>query len=374
MAFRNFMKKPSHTPSFSVRPLDHLVDVGSPSVEPLLSFADNDQAESSSLLKDKGVFDLELAVIEEGNPGQSASVAREGSKRRRSITESLEEEATMVKVMSKKNKLEVPRWMSVRGSVPPPLVTVPKGVGKHPLVLAYFVRSLANSSDSLDPNMLFSLCLSILSSFHLVFLSYAVSFLDVEEAHATHNMISVLRCPLLKDEVSFLSFDELVDVFDVYALQMAVVGNMLTNESRILSQGHAKLKNYLVSLKSKKSLLEHEMSKLDDLLTRAQRNQDVEGSQVVKDLRSKNAQILKEKAITYGRSQALDDVHGLGDSWDFKDVQDYHPEAEKLFDEAAESFYKLKFPYISLLSEKAGQSLKELSVIKAPSIQETPST
>ncbi|GJR24567.1 hypothetical protein Tco_0973094 [Tanacetum coccineum] len=52
---------------------------------------------------------------------------------------------------------------------------------------------------------------------------------------------------------------------------MAVVGNMLTNESRILSQGHAKLKNDLVSLKSKKSLLEHEMSKVEGTFAKAQR-------------------------------------------------------------------------------------------------------
>nr|GEZ57095.1 hypothetical protein [Tanacetum cinerariifolium] len=116
----------------------------------------------------------------------------------------------------------------------------------------------------------------------------------IEEAHAAHNMISGLHYPLLKDKLGFLIFDELVDVFDVHALQMAVVGNMLTNDSRFLSQGHAKLKNSLVSLKSKKSLFEHEMSNLKDRLAKVQRNQDVEGSQVVKDLRSKNAQILEE--------------------------------------------------------------------------------
>nr|GFB51758.1 hypothetical protein [Tanacetum cinerariifolium] len=125
-------------------------------------------------------------------------------------------------------------------------------------------------------------------------LSYTVFFLDIEEAHAAHNMISGLHYPLLKDKLGFLIFDELVDVFDVHALQMAIVGNMLTNESRFLSQDHAKLKNSLVSLKSKKSLFEHEMSNLEDRLVKVQRNQDVEGSQVVKDLRSKNAQILEE--------------------------------------------------------------------------------
>nr|GEW27046.1 hypothetical protein [Tanacetum cinerariifolium] len=68
---------------------------------------------------------------------------------------------------------------------------------------------------------------------------------------------------------------------------------------------------------------------------------------------------------------AFDEAHGLGDSWDFKDFQDYHPEAEKLFDEITEAFYTLEFPYISLLSGKAGQSLEELSAVEAPSIRET---
>ncbi|GJS15605.1 hypothetical protein Tco_0410077 [Tanacetum coccineum] len=184
MDFRNFMKKPGQSPSFSVRPTDQPVDVGSPSVEPLWSIADNDHAESSSLSKDKGVSCFELAVVGEGILGQSASVVGEGSK-----------------------------------------------TG------------------------------------------------------------APLRSPLKK---KLPCFDELVDVFDVYALQTEEVRNMSTNKSRIMSQGHSKLKNDLVSLKSKKSLLEHEMSKLEDRLAKAQRNHDIEGSQVVKDLRSKNARILEE--------------------------------------------------------------------------------
>ncbi|GJW25332.1 hypothetical protein Tco_0039143 [Tanacetum coccineum] len=372
MAFHNFMKKPDQSPSFFVRSTDQLVDLGSPSVEPLRSITDNDQAETS-LLKDKGVSGFKFAVVREGIPGQSANVVGEGSKRRRSITESLEEEATVVKIVSKKKKLEALRRMSARGSVPPSSTTFSLGIFKY-------------------------------------------SFLDVEESHAAHNMISGLHCPLLKDKLGFSSFDELVDVFDVHALQKAV-----------------------------KNLLEREMSKLEDHLAKAQRNQDVEGSQVVKDLRSENARILEEvlmlrsvaasveepqrelsedlsglrprlveadhlkqrcqdlererdflltkseevsvlssklEATSHEKAKfakdflpfvALDEVHGLGDSWDFKDVQDYHPKAEKLFDEAAEAFYTLAFPYISILSRKAGQSLVELSTVEAPSIQETPS-
>ncbi|GJZ89828.1 hypothetical protein Tco_0661755, partial [Tanacetum coccineum] len=71
--------------------------------------------------------------------------------------------------------------------------------------------------------------------------------------------------------------------------------------------------------------------------------------------------------------QALDEVHGLGDSWDFKDVKDYHLEAEKIYDEASKAFYKLEFLYISLLVEKADQSLRELAVMDPPTLQEVPS-
>ncbi|GKD67912.1 hypothetical protein Tco_1322002, partial [Tanacetum coccineum] len=159
------------------------------------------------------------------------------------------------------------------------------------------------------------------------------------------------------DKLGFLSFDELVDVFDIHALQMAV---------------------------SKNGLLEHEMLKLESQLAKAQKNQDIEGSQVVKDLRSENAQDLelekdflltkseevavlssKHKAATLEKTKFVKDFLPFVD---LKDMQDYHLEAEKLFDEATEAFYKLEFPYISLLSEKADQSLEELSSVEAPSI------
>ncbi|GKF61750.1 hypothetical protein Tco_0181804, partial [Tanacetum coccineum] len=158
-----------------------------------------------------------------------------------------------------------------------------------------------------------------------------------------------------------LCLDDLDNTFDVHALSLAVVGNMQTNESQVVSRDYSKLK--------------------DDF------NQDVDNNQVVKDLRSENARNLDElsmlwavaasakdsrhklseeldglhlsvkevadlervelvrdllplaiknlfasehfnhalgdlqqKAISYGRSQALDEVHDLGDSWDFKDV------------------------------------------------------
>ncbi|GKC10470.1 hypothetical protein Tco_1007252 [Tanacetum coccineum] len=184
MAFLNFMKKPGQTPSFSVRPTDQPIDVGSLSVDLLKVTVENDQVESSSVSKDKDASGLELTVVSEGFLGQNADVAKV-SKKMSSITESLEEEAM--------------------------------GVGKHPRVLARYTRNLASSSNSLAP--------------------------DIEEAYYAHNTLSNLHYPLLKDKLGFLTFDKLVNVYDVYALQMAVVGNMLTNKSQIISRDHTQLKD-----------------------------------------------------------------------------------------------------------------------------------
>ncbi|GJX45141.1 hypothetical protein Tco_0261817 [Tanacetum coccineum] len=222
-----------------------------------------------------------------------------------------------------------------------------------------------------------------------------------------------------------LSFDELANVYEIHASHAAMVGNMLANESRILSKEHTHLKNDIISLKNKNGGLRHEVSKLEDSLSKAQNNQDVEGSQVVKNLRSENARVSEEllllmevaasaedsrkilfeeldresllskesnlreevealssklkivdleraelKATTFGWTQAPNEVHGLGSSWDFKDIEDYNPEAKKFFDDVAEAFYKLEFPYISLLVEKAGQSPGLLAAVDPPTIQE----
>ncbi|GKD25924.1 hypothetical protein Tco_1232138 [Tanacetum coccineum] len=293
----------------------------------------------------------------------------QGSKNRQFITKALEEEATVMKPVSKKKKTEDPRRMSARDNVPPLPTAAAKGIGKHTRLLARYIGNLARSSDSLAPNVM--------------------------EAHAAHNMLSSLHYPLFQDKLSFLSFDELVNVYDIYALQMAMVGNMLSNESMVIS------------------LLEHEMSKLEDQLIKAQKSQDFEGWLLPRGVKETNfrgvewfatpfegdanlekASLVKDflplvikklfeskhfnqalgdlqhKAITFCRSQALGEVHGLGDSWDFKDVADYHPKAEKIYDEADEAFYKHKIPYMSLIGEKAGQSLEELTLVEAASVQE----
>ncbi|GJZ01924.1 hypothetical protein Tco_0519885 [Tanacetum coccineum] len=161
MTFHNFMKKPGQTPSFFVRMADQPIDVGSPSVDRLKAAVENDQAESSSVSKDKDVSGLELAVVGEGFSGKNVSVAK-GSKKRCPIMEALNEEAMVVRhvvddnssrPMPKKRKPEGPRRTCMRGSIPPFPTTAPMGVGKHPRVLARYIGNLASSLDSLTPDV-----------------------------------------------------------------------------------------------------------------------------------------------------------------------------------------------------------------------------
>ncbi|GJT97475.1 hypothetical protein Tco_1092993 [Tanacetum coccineum] len=106
---------------------------------------------------------------------------------------------------------------------------------------------------------------------------------------------------------------------------------------------------------------------------------DAEGSQVVKDLRSENAQVSEELSMLREVSDSAEDsqkklseeLDGLRPSVEEVkrlDVEDYNPDAKNIFDEAGEAFYKLEFPYISLLVEKVDQSLKLLAVVDPPTI------
>ncbi|GJR28677.1 hypothetical protein Tco_1104909 [Tanacetum coccineum] len=260
-------------------------------------------------------------------------MAVEGLKKRRSITEALEEEAMVVRLVLKKKKPEGLRQMSVRGIVPPLSVTVLKGVGEYPRVLARYIGYLASGSDLLAP--------------------------DFEEAHAAHNMIYGLYYPLLKDKLWFLTFDELVDVYDIHALQLAVVVKDLRFENALnllnLEELSMMQRVAASSIESRKKLVE-----------------EVDEENFVLTSQLEAAKLEKSKFVKYFLPLALDEVHGLGDSCDLKDVQDYHPEAEKIFDEDAEAFYKLEFPYISLLVENVGMSSEELASLEALSVQEAP--
>nr|GEU68056.1 hypothetical protein [Tanacetum cinerariifolium] len=284
--------------------------MGSPSVDHSKAADDNDQGESFFVSKNQDVG-LELAVVEDDPYDQGAGVG-EGSGKKRSITATLEEGDSKVKSVvagsssrheAKKRKQEGLRRTSSRGSpIPDPFV--------H----------------------------------------------DVQEAHSAHNVLSDLYCPLFQNKLT-LSFDDLANVYNVYALRLAIIGNTLTNESRIV-------------------------------LSKARKNQDVEGSQVVRDLIAEVKRLFKElhtfhnvskssedsrkvlaeeverlrltefvkdflllvvkklmasdhfnqmmgdlqqKAMIFGRVQALDEVHGLGSSWNLSDIKDYKSQGEKFF-------------------------------------------
>ncbi|GJU63980.1 hypothetical protein Tco_1245815 [Tanacetum coccineum] len=282
MAFHNFMKKPGETSSFSMRLADQPIDVGSPSVDRLKAAVDNDHVESSSVLNDKDVSSLELAIVGEGFSGKNADVAK-GSKKRHSITEALEEEDMVVtpvggdnssRPMPKKKKLEGQMRTGMRGSVPPLPTTALKGIGKHPRVLARYISNLANSSDSLTP--------------------------DIEEAYSAHNTLSNLHYHLFKDKLGFLTFDEL----NLEELSMLKVFAASTEESQ------KRLSEELEGLKPRAEKVVDLSSKL--------KAADLEKNELVKDLlplagkklfdsKHFNHALgdLQQKAITFGRSFLL---------------------------------------------------------------------
>ncbi|GJZ38688.1 zinc finger, CCHC-type containing protein [Tanacetum coccineum] len=140
-------------------PVNQLVDVESPSVDRLMTAIDDDQR-----------------------------IQRRGGLLRKLLRRKLQ----LLNPCQRRKKSEGPRWMSVRGNVPPLLTAALKDVGKHPRVLARYIENLASSFDSLAP--------------------------DVMEAHAAHNMLFSLHYPLFQDKLGFFSFDELVNVYDVHSL------------------------------------------------------------------------------------------------------------------------------------------------------------
>ncbi|GJT16195.1 hypothetical protein Tco_0874901, partial [Tanacetum coccineum] len=338
-SFINFMKRPGQNPTFSMRPAGQPIDVGSPFMDYLKSIYDNDQGEISSVSKSRYVTGLELAVVGD-SPSKKGAGSADGSKKRCSIDVAFDEGATVIKliVAGNSSKHEAKRWeqeglrrISSWGSIPPLPTSAPKGVGKHSRVLA---RHLESSEASHDPFIL-----------------------DVQEAYSAHNVLSGLHCPSLKNKPHSLSLDDLANIYDVHALHLAVVGNMLTNKSRIVSRDYSKLKDDFISLRSKNGFLEHEMSKLEEVSDEL-------------DMLRPSVEEVEHLSKRFQDSKALNEVHGLGSSWDFKDVDDYNPDSEKIFNEAAEAFYKLEFPYISLLVEKVGQSPGLLAAVDPPTIQE----
>ncbi|GKD61802.1 hypothetical protein Tco_1299311 [Tanacetum coccineum] len=129
------------------------------------------------------------------------------------------------------------------------------------------------------------------------------------------------------------------------------------------------LQEVVASTKDSRKNLAEELDGLP-LLRRRLKSEEI--ATLSSKLKAADLEKVEQKSITR-RSHALDEMLGLGDSWVFKDVKDYHLEAKKIYDEASKAFYKLEFLYISLLVEKADQILGELVAMDPPTLQEVPS-
>ncbi|GJS41690.1 hypothetical protein Tco_0566733 [Tanacetum coccineum] len=148
-----------------------------------------------------------------------------------------------------------------------------------------------------------------------------------------------------------LSFDQLAKFDSVQALHIAMYGNMSTNEAWFITGEVSKLKNEVVTLKSKHDVLRvrsvegsfqrcrgFEEKKSTFLSTEDSLRDEIDRISLVKDslpsavkklMASNHFSLamadLEQKAMMFGMAHALNDVLGLGDSWKLEDIKDYDP-------------------------------------------------
>nr|GEY88946.1 hypothetical protein [Tanacetum cinerariifolium]GEZ49124.1 hypothetical protein [Tanacetum cinerariifolium] len=95
---------------------------------------------------------------------------------------------------------------------------------------------------------------------------------------------------------------------------------------------------------------------------------DVAGVRFVmsNNLLTREAQALsaKKKVMLVGRSQALREVASSGIGVELVDMKDFDANAKQNYDRAIKSFYQVKFPYVDLLVNYAGQSVGKLMNLK----------
>nr|GEV99142.1 hypothetical protein [Tanacetum cinerariifolium] len=198
----------------------------------------------------------------------------------------------------------------------------------------------------------------------------------VPEAYSGHNVLSGLHCPSFQNKLNALSFDDLADVYDVHALHLAMVGNMLTNESRIVPWDLFKLKDDFVSLRNsqvvkdlraKGKRLSEELFVFKDVAKSSKDSRKVLAKEV------ERLRPIVSEASLRGEIKALTDRLKVVDLERIELVKDFIPlavrklmasdqfnwemgrlqqkamifgKAKKIFDEAVEAFDKLEFPYI----------------------------
>ncbi|GKB16747.1 hypothetical protein Tco_0850670 [Tanacetum coccineum] len=303
-------------PTFFMRPTGQPIDVSSPS----------------------------LAVVRDGPLEQDVSVF-EGLKKKRSITATLEEGSTVIKLSdavvslkheSKKRKQEGSRRTSARRSVPPPLFFPLKVLGNiHGCPRSFFAHNVLSSLHyPLLKNRLDSLSLDDLVND--VEGSQVVKSLKFENARNTEEL-STLQEVAAYDEVSRKNLSKEVD-----ELRPSL------KEVERLSQRCRDLEAERDNMLSKESGLHKEIAALSSKLKLA----NIEKVELIKDFLS----------LAFKKLCTVWETLGISRIWN----------AKKIFDEATKAFYKLEFPYISLLMENPGKVRRACSV-DPPTLQEAPS-
>nr|GEU31870.1 hypothetical protein [Tanacetum cinerariifolium] len=143
------------------------------------------------------------------------------------------------------------------------------------------------------------------------------------ESYFSHNVLFGLHRPSLKNKLDSLSLDDLANVYDVYTLNLAMIGNILTNKSRIVSCDYSKFKGDFevkCSLVVKDLWFEN-LRILEDLLVLGVVAASAEDSrkklsEELDRLRPSVEKVerlgdLQQKAIIFSRSQALDEAASL---------------------------------------------------------------
>nr|GFC92635.1 hypothetical protein [Tanacetum cinerariifolium] len=82
------------------------------------------------------------------------------------------------------------------------------------------------------------------------------------EANSSHDILSNITCPDFKRRLDGMTFDELANFYDVYALKFVLANNMLNKEARVLSEDVSRLRNEVAG----EILLEHDPRAKNDKL------------------------------------------------------------------------------------------------------------
>nr|GEU86946.1 hypothetical protein [Tanacetum cinerariifolium] len=184
----------------------------------------------------------------------------------------------------------------------------------------------------------------------------------IEEARSSCDALCNLSYPNVQHRLNGLILTELTNFHDVAAVRFVMSNNLLTREAQALSAEVFRLRGEVEALKDKLDLANPKQTSL---------GRDFFPYVVERILSSDHLSFaladLQDKAMLVGRSQALKEVASSGIGLELVDMKDFDPNAEKNYNRAIESFYQVKFPYVDLLVKYAGHSVGNLMTLK-PSI------